>query len=231
MALIREKEKNERGNNQKSKQKTTRNIRKYRFCGSKSNYEYRKLSDICRQITEAIEPSQYPNQEFAYYSIPNFDATGSFTIEQAKNIKSNKFVVCENDLLVSKLNPWFNRVILADRNSICSTEFVVLRADNSYLRNYIYAIAISQPFVSYCSSNATGTSNSHKRINPDLMMEYKTKYNVDAAETFGKTIAPYIKNVINIVNQNLILASTRDFLLPLLINGQVSMKRKEKEYE
>lgn len=196
----------------------------YEFAKSTVSYDKNNLSEICTQVTDSINPFEFPSEDFTYYNIPTFDETGAYTIEIGKNIKSNKFLVQNNDVLVSKLNPWFNRVILADKTAICSTEFVVLRAANRYLRNFLYVMCISRPFVEFCSTNATGTSNSHKRISPEIMMSFNAYFSSEAAEDFGRRIDPHISTIVNIVNQNLSLSSSRDFLLPMLISGQVTIK-------
>lgn len=196
----------------------------YEFVGKATIHKENTLFEICAQATDSINPFESPSKEYTYYNIPTFDETGAYTIELGENIKSNKFLVKDNDVLVSKLNPWFNRVILADRAAICSTEFVALRTENKYLRNFLYVVCTSRPFVEYCSANATGTSNSHKRISPELMLSYKACFSLEAAENFGRKIDPYISMIVNIVNQNLSLSSTRDFLLPMLMNGQVTVE-------
>lgn len=195
----------------------------HEFAKNANSYKENNLLEICTHATDSINPFDSPSKEYIYYNIPTFDETGAYTIEVGANIKSNKFLVKDTDVLVSKLNPWFNRVILADRTAICSTEFVVLRTANRYLRNFLYVICTSQPFIGYCSTNATGTSNSHKRISPELMLDFKANFSLQAAEDFGRKVDPYISMIINIVNQNLSLSSTRDFLLPMLMSGQVAI--------
>ena len=195
----------------------------YKFANKINQHPTKKLSEFCVNSTESIEPTK-TSVEYAYYNIPDFDATGAYVLEKGSNIKSNKYLVHKNDILISKLNPWFNRVVLADRDAICSTEFVVIRTDNVYLRNFLYVVAISEPFINYCSSNATGTSNSHKRITPDLMLEFEVNCNVVQAKKFGEEINSMIDTITNIVNQNLLLSTIRDFLLPMLMNGQVTVE-------
>ena len=55
------------------------------------------------------------------------------------------------------------------------------------------------------------------------MLDFKANFSLQAAEDFGRKVDPYISMIINIVNQNLSLSSTRDFLLPMLMNGQVTV--------
>ena len=83
-----------------------------------------KLANISKGI---IEPQAHPNDLFKHYSLPEYDKTGTYSEEYGIDIQSSKFTVSDNNILVSKLNPWTSRVICGNNesNQICSTEFVV----------------------------------------------------------------------------------------------------------
>lgn len=188
-------------------------------------WEIKSLSDISDVSTEAVNPMDTPDKNFKYYSIPTFDETGTYENEKGEEIKSNKFVVKNTDVLVSKLNPRFSRVIYStdDSDLICSTEFVVWRTENVATKNYMYMIARDSSFITYCTQSASGTSNSHKRVNPAVMMKYKVAYNKEVSTEFGtilgSTIKMYAKNSV----ETKTLTELRDWLLPMLMNGQVTV--------
>ena len=183
----------------------------------------KNLSHITDVSNEQLNPMETPDKDFKHYSIPAFDTSGTYKIEKGVEIRSNKFIVLETDLLVSKLNPWFSRVIYAtdDSDLISSTEFVVWRTKNNATKNYMYMIARDASFVTFCTQNASGTSNSHKRINPTVMMKYQIVYNEAIANLFGNTIDPTIKMYAKNQIENNNLSELRDWLLPMLMNGQV----------
>jgi restriction endonuclease S subunit len=189
-------------------------------------WEVKKLLEITDVSNESINPMLTPEKVFKHYSIPTFDESGTYGIENGAEIHSNKFLVNEFDILVSKLNPWFNRVIysLNEENLICSTEFVVWRTTNLQNKNYLYLLATSQQFITYCTQSATGTSNSHKRVNPNVMMRYKNPYNARIVQEFGIVIDSWIKTSITKQKENKYLSQLRDWLLPMLMNGQVTVK-------
>ncbi|NUE81256.1 restriction endonuclease subunit S [Snodgrassella sp. ESL0304] len=187
---------------------------------------FKRLSSLTNIITETIIPEKSASKIFKYFSIPQFDENKIYKIEYGCNIKSNKFRVTENDLLVSKLNPWFNRVVypMAAEDQICSTEFVVLRTDNFESKSFLYCITTSKPFIDYCSQSSTGTSNSHKRIDPNLIIDYAIPFQQQTIEKFSNISNPIIRKIIKNYYENARLASLRDFLLPMLMNGQVTVK-------
>jgi type I restriction enzyme S subunit len=189
-------------------------------------WEVAPLSSITRVSNESINPADYPEKLFKHFSIPVFDATNTFGVERGDAIGSNKFTVEETDLLVSKLNPWFNRVVyaMAEPEQICSTEFVVWRCPNVSIKNFMYMIATSSQFIAHCTQSATGTSNSHKRVNPNVMMRFDQPFNLKVAEKLGQYLESILKQLIVNQRENTKLASLRDWLLPMLMNGQVTVK-------
>ncbi len=183
------------------------------------------LAAITPVSNESLNPADFPDKAFKHFSIPVFDRTKTYGLELGASIGSNKFTILETDLLVSKLNPWFSRVIYAldEADQICSTELVVWRCPTNDLKNFLYLIATSPQFIAHCVQSATGTSNSHKRVNPSVMMRFGLPYQNKIAEKFGARISSSLKKLI--INQREIekLAQLRDWILPLLMNGQVSV--------
>ena len=106
--------------------------------------------------------------------------------EYGIDIQSAKFIVTNNCILVSKLNPWTSRVICGNResNQICSTEFVVWNPASMKTKGFLFMLAKSAKFIEYCTQGATGTSHSHRRINPELMMKFDFSYNSEIAIKF-----------------------------------------------
>ncbi len=183
------------------------------------------LASVTAISNDSLNPADFPEKEFKHFSIPVFDATNTYGLERGDSIGSNKFTVLGTDLLVSKLNPWFSRVIYAmdEEDQICSTELVVWRCPTENLKNFLYLIAISPQFIAHCVQSATGTSNSHKRVNPKVMMRFDLPYKEEIAEDFGARISSIVKKLIISRRENQQLAQLRDWLLPLLMNGQVTV--------
>lgn len=187
-----------------------------------------KLDSLLKIGKETTNPKKFPNEEFKYYSIPEFDTTGTYSLERGESIKSNKFKVEKNDLLVSKLNPWFNRVIYnLEENAISSTEFIVWKTFNRFEKNFLYQVATGKEFIEYCTRFATGTSNSHKRVSPDTMIGFQIPFEKTYIQKFGEIIDSIRTQVLQNNEQNRELTRLRDWLLPMLMNGQVKVEKRE----
>jgi type I restriction enzyme, S subunit len=188
-------------------------------------WEVKTLSKITSVSNESLNPLLTPEKDFKHYSIPTFDSTKTYGVEKGIEIRSNKFKVAETDLLVSKLNPWFSRVIypIKEDDLICSTEFVVWRTSDKNIKNFLFMVATGEHFIAHCTQSATGTSNSHKRVNPTVMMRYKIPYNADLIQKYGSTIDPILKDIVSKRIENQHLTDLRDWLLPMLMNGQIKI--------
>ena len=184
-----------------------------------------KLYSLLEIARETINPMKTPKEEFKYYSIPEYDVSNSFSYKLGENIKSNKFIVEKNDLLVSKLNPWFNRVVYnLEESAISSTEFIVWKTLNRFEKNFLYQVATSEGFIEYCTRFATGTSNSHKRVSPDIMVSFQIPFEKTYIQKFGEITDSIRAQVLQNNEQNQELTKLRDWLLPMLMNGQVKVE-------
>ena len=188
-------------------------------------WEVKSLSRITTVSNQSVNPFEYPDLVFRHYSIPVYDATKTYGLEAGSTIGSNKFTIEESDILVSKLNPWYSRVIYAmeEPDLICSTEFVVWRTPSSSIKNFLYMVAISRQFIGYCTQSATGTSNSHKRVNPSVMMGFEIPFDGKMAISLGDNLGSIIRKMSINQRENTELAKLRDWLLPMLMNGQVKV--------
>ena len=175
---------------------------------------------------ETVNPQARPNELFKHYSLPEYDKTGTYAEEYGIDIHSAKFTVTNNCILVSKLNPWTSRVICGNResNQICSTEFVVWNPASIKTKGFLFMLAKSAKFIEYCTQGTTGTSHSHRRINPELMMKFDFPYNSEIAIKFSLLIENIIGQLHDNIAQLKVLTKQRDELLPLLMNGQITIE-------
>ena len=100
------------------------------------------FSQVNMFISETVDPSNSTDEMFELYSVPNFDV-GVPEIIIGKEIGSSKQSVCENDVLVCKINPRINRVWITGHITsyriLGSSEWIVFRNNMlfaPYLRHY-----------------------------------------------------------------------------------------------
>jgi type I restriction enzyme, S subunit len=166
-------------------------------------------------------------ETFDHYSIPSFDEHNLPVPETGKAIKSNKFIVPRDAVLLSKLNPRIPRVWLpdvrAERRSICSTEFLVLR-HTQVSREYLFSLCTSDAFLQEFTTMVTGTSGSHQRVKPEFLEAIEVTI-PDAAtmQHFTELVAPIYRRIALNLRENLALSALRDTLLPKLLSGEARL--------
>lgn len=183
----------------------------------------KKLSDIAKLQTKSVNPQK--GVSYYHYSLPSFDATHSPTIEDGEVIASNKYVVPDSSVLVSKLNPQFKRiwlVIKPEDNSICSTEFLPIKATETGVCA-LYSLLNSDAFSVHLIQNASSSTGSRKRIDSDNCMSYKFPYDKKVFARFDKAIQSLLMKITGIPTETQALVALRDWLLPMLMNGQATI--------
>ncbi|WP_169008390.1 restriction endonuclease subunit S [Faecalispora jeddahensis] len=188
------------------------------------------VSDIATLENNSVNPGRQPLESFYHYSIPAFDNSQTPAVELGKAILSNKFCVLPNTILVSKLNPVTPRIWRIGEkvqpNSVCSTEFQVLKPKDMRHYLFLYCLMKSKDVVASFAMSATGTSGSHQRIRPEYILEVETPAPDDEKlALFNEVCAPMMERVKKNQKQILTLQKLRDTLLPKLISGEVRVKQ------
>lgn len=116
----------------------------------------------------SIKPSEYPEEIFELYSVPNFPK-GVPEIQSGSDIGSNKQLIEPNDVLVCKINPRINRVWkvhkVTDKRQIGSSEWIVFRSQY-VVANYFQYFCQSTQFRNRLCKDVTGVGGSLTRAQP-----------------------------------------------------------------
>jgi type I restriction enzyme S subunit len=195
-----------------------------------------KIDQIIKIQKDSIDPSVTPDETFDHYSIPAFDSGKNPAKELGSSIKSQKFLVGDDDLLVSKLNPSTPRVWIpfssSARRSICSTEFLVCRASTDVGRAFAYCLASSDSIIEVMTGLAGGTSNSHQRIRPSDFLSLECCIGSQKVRSaFSDVVEPLLRKTLAQRIESRSLASARDALLPKLISGEIRIPDAERMLE
>ena len=94
-------------------------------------WEMVRVGDIFQKSRDAVLPETLPGP-VVYVGLENItqasgQLSGDVVTDDPSDIKSLKNVFCPGDILYGKLRPNLNKVWLADRNGICSTDIFVIR--------------------------------------------------------------------------------------------------------
>ncbi|MEN0658259.1 restriction endonuclease subunit S [Caldifermentibacillus hisashii] len=191
------------------------------------------LDNIVNISTKSINPQNYAERVFEHYSIPALDNNKTPEIQMGKEIKSNKYLIDDNVILISKLNPNTKRIwkpIPQYKFAICSTEFIVYVPKENNIFYYVYEFINSDYFSEMLVSHATGSTGSRQRVKPKDTLNFKIYLPpVELMVKFSKAVKPMHDSISlkNLEIQKLVL--TRDTLLPKLMSGEIRVPVEEEK--
>lgn len=194
-------------------------------------WRVKQIGQLMTMHTESVIPKNNPGIRWEHYSIPAFDENHFPAYETGAQIASNKYKVPNDSILISKLNPQFKRLwrpLHLTKNEICSTEFVVLVPNCKKELGYCYSLLDSERFQKYLAQNVSSSTGSRSRIQPNVLIKYQEAIpSQELRERFSQIVELLFQMEDRIYKENAELAYLKDFLIPLLMNGQVTFKEKE----
>ena len=151
-----------------------------------------KLGEVLTISSTSITPQA--GRTYHLYSLPSFDDGKVPEITKGENIHSNKYVISNRCILFNKLNVRFKRIWRIENNTpnkLCSTEFLPLIIDESIIDyQYCYYLLASDYLTNYLCGINSNTSGSHKRINPDILLNLEVTLPVlDEQKRIGSILA------------------------------------------
>jgi type I restriction enzyme, S subunit len=187
-----------------------------------------EVSDFVKHSTKSISPSKEPSKIFSHYSIPAFDSGRYPTKDLGETILSNKYIVLENSILVSKLNPSTSRIWTVFEpcsNGICSTEIQVFVPNkNSYA--FSFGLFHYSGIKREMAQRASGTSSSHQRVRPRdiLNIEFVVPKEEIRIRFEDSVLAP-LKKVEENQEEIQTITQLRDTFLPKLMSGELTINQ------
>ena len=192
-----------------------------------SDWHIGTIRDIAVIKTNSFNPQKNLGVILEHYSIPAFDEQRFPVFELSDNVKSNKYILTNNSVLASKLNPDTKRIwrpmCLTD-HAVCSTEFIVFEANDPTHKDFLFSIIDSRSFSDWMCAHTTGSTNSRQRTTPSTTLDFKVPIAPNnVIDEFCKTVTP----MYDLISQNLQeiqrLALLRDSLLPRLMSGEIDI--------
>lgn len=189
-------------------------------------WEIRKLKELLINCTDGISnlklntedkytPIDYlpmKRMSFGDY-LPSSEANSSLIQYKAK------------DILIGAMRVYFHRVCIAPFDGITRTTSLVLRPINEKHLPYLYQVCNEEKTISVATKLSSGTQQPY--VNWEKSLEnYKIAYpnNILLIDKYSDKMNNIINQVVLNEQQNQELAKFRDWLLPMLMNGQVRVK-------
>jgi type I restriction enzyme S subunit len=189
------------------------------------------LSALAEHHRVAVDPASMPPTT-PYVGLEHLPRRSMWLPDSAvaSGVTSGKSVFSEGDVLFGKLRPYFHKVVGAAADGICSTDILVIRANDPDLRGLVLAAAASDEAVALATASSEGTRM--PRTNwKDLATLAVPWHDEASARALSADVRGMWAMTSSKFIENARLASLRDALLPLLVSGKVRVKDAEKVVE
>ncbi|WP_035345251.1 restriction endonuclease subunit S [Haploplasma modicum] len=138
----------------------------------------------------------------------------------SKDFETNLFAVKEGDILFGSIRPYLRKAGIASYDGAVAGTIHCYEVIKESDYNLALFTLTSENMFKYAINNSKGTKM--PVITSDDLLEFMLPYNEEIAKKFNKIKIREI--IIANIKQSNELTSLRDFLLPLLMNGQVKFK-------
>ena len=186
-----------------------------------------RLGDIASIKTNSFSPVKNSDAQLEHYSIPAYDELKYPVFESAAGVKSNKYILSKNSVMISKLNPDTKRVwrpMCLSELAVSSTEFIIFEAFNPAYRDFVFSIIDSTAFSDWMCAHTTGSTNSRQRTAPSATLEFQVALPDEKAITdFCAIVTPMYDTIASNICENQKLAQLRDSILPELMSGELAV--------
>lgn len=186
-------------------------------------WEVLSLKDIAELVKGNVNPSDI-EQNTPYIGLEHIGRKTIVLSDWANSelANSNKTAFKKHDILFGKIRPYFHKVTVAIFDGITSTDTIILRPKKNIYFGLALQIVFSDKFVDLATQSSTGSKM--PRADWNVLQDYKFPIpKSDLLKSF-QTIFESALNKIEIsVIENKTLSELRDWLLPMLMNGQVKV--------
>ncbi|MFW3591226.1 restriction endonuclease subunit S [Staphylococcus caprae] len=192
-----------------------------------SNWKIYQLKDIASHKKETFNPKKSEEVTVKHFSLPAYDNEEQAIDEAVNKIKSNKWIINNNCILFSKMNPDTKRIWLPvidnKKLNVASSEFVVMESPNNKINSFVYNICLNSQFIDYLKANTTGSTNSRQRVKPTIAVNYKLAIEDSIVKKYSEIITPYMEEMKILRSEIGKLTQLRDTLLPKLMAGEIEI--------
>ena len=180
-----------------------------------------KLGDVSQYVSEKVDSSELNIENYVGTDNMIADMGGiELTTSIPKSGTSTKFSA--GDILISNIRPYFKKIWLSDRTGGCSADVLCIRTNRTIPKEFVYATLARDDFFNYDVAGSKGSKM--PRGDKKHIMEYPIVFEFGIAEQYSKIVKPIYEAVHENNNQNQELTQLRDWLLPMLMNGQVKVE-------
>ena len=118
-----------------------------------------RLGEVAALSTKAVEPANAGEKR--YIGLEHIEP-GDIRIRhwgKANDVRSLKTTFQQGDVLYGKLRPYLDKAVLAEWDGICSTDILVIKAQNGLSPEFLAYLLHTFRFIEYTVSTTTGVNH------------------------------------------------------------------------
>ena len=118
-----------------------------------------RLADMCELVRKSAKPGECPDA--LYLGLEHLVSGRMVRVggRKASEMRSNMYAFKRGDVLYGKLRPYLDKAVLADKDGVCTTELLALRAKPETDPRFLAAAVHSRGFVEHAVAGTTGVQH------------------------------------------------------------------------
>lgn len=183
------------------------------------------ISSIAEEQKVKVEPSEIV-PDGIYIGLEHIDKRFLWPTRTGRgsDVTSTKSAFVRGDTLFGKLRPYFHKVVAAPGEGVCSTDIIVIRPKCPELSTLVAAACSSDSVVAAAVQNSNGTRMPRAKW-IDIADCSVPDPDSHAVERFVSLSSAVAERCFAAVAEIEVLARTRDELLPLLMDGRITVSQ------
>jgi type I restriction enzyme S subunit len=186
-------------------------------------WEVSSLKDIVELVKGNVNPSDI-KQNTPYVGLEHIGRKTIVLSDWANSelANSEKTAFKKHDILFGKIRPYFHKVAVATFDGITSTDTIILRPKENIYFGLALQIVFTDKFIEIATQSSTGSKM--PRADWNVLQDYKFPIpKSDLLKPFQNIFESALNKIGISVIENQTLSELRDWLLPMLMNGQVKV--------
>lgn len=187
-------------------------------------WEVKTLSEVVDNITEGTKPGDHLRDMF-YTPLDDIPMRrmSFFGGQSHEEANSSLILYRKNDILLGAMRVHFHRVCISAQDGITRSTTIVMRPKEPDIMPFLYQVVNSDETIAYAVRQSGKSQQPYVNWEGELEKYSFAMPPEPLALQYSDRILSMIDKVKSNERENYELTALRDFLLPLLMNGQVTV--------
>ena len=181
-------------------------------------WEVKSLTEILQKNTDVFDYQS--TQPAVDLSIMPSNSITILQLNSSDSFTTNLFAMKKGDIRFGSIRPYLHKAGFAPCDGVVAGTVHSFRVKNSQDNNFALMTVSRDNFFNYAVNVSSGTKM--PVVSSDSILDYKVPYNNKIARRYNEI--PLIAIISSHIQEKQKLISLRDWLLPMLMNGQATIE-------